>query len=384
VFAVTRNDVDRAGNTTKVDGSAVTSSYNLALDGAAGNDTLAGGAGRDTIFAGAGVDSLSGGAGNDSFVLAAGSTDGEDTIVDLDLGAASSTSPTTVDMLNLSYLDIGSTLAVRLASSSTIGSENVIVANTTAYATSDDMATAIAANAAITATKAAVIWQDTLGTVHLTITTDADGNGTETNIVKFSGLSIVDVASKLTAADLSYSGFTLTGSSQNDLLTGGFAADVLNGGAGADNITGGAGADVIDGGAGDDVLIYTAATDAGALGTVATGAVSVSGNDRIAFVQGAGATGDTINLTAIDANTGTAGDQAFTLNTTAAAITTVAAGQVSSFTGSFDAGTGVFTDDANNGATTNNAVLVVYDVGGTDYAILLTGVTTFVADDVAL
>jgi Ca2+-binding RTX toxin-like protein len=303
VFAVTRNDVDRAGNTTKVDGSAVTSSYNLALDGAAGNDTLAGGAGRDTIFAGAGVDSLSGGAGNDSFVLAAGSTDGEDTIVDLDLGAASSTSPTTVDMLNLSYLDIGSTLAVRLASSSTAGSENVIVANTTAYATSDDMATAIAANAAITATKAAVIWQDTLGTVHLTVTTDAANNGTETNIVKFSGLSIVDVASKLTAADLSYSGFTLTGSSQNDLLTGGFAADVLNGGAGADNITGGADADVMTGGAGADNFVFngTPSSDTGITIALADRIADfLSGTDTISGMGVAGsATGEYTEAAAV-------------------------------------------------------------------------------------
>ncbi|WP_019505636.1 ELWxxDGT repeat protein [Pleurocapsa sp. PCC 7319] len=54
------------------------------LDGSAGNDTLLGGNGKDKLVGGTGDDILTGGAGKDIFVVSPG--DGEDTIVDFELG----------------------------------------------------------------------------------------------------------------------------------------------------------------------------------------------------------------------------------------------------------------------------------------------------------
>jgi Ca2+-binding RTX toxin-like protein len=63
-FTVSRTDADTG--TTSVDGSAVTDTFNLSLDGGAGADTLTGGAGDDTLDGNEGVDVLD---------LSAGGTD---------------------------------------------------------------------------------------------------------------------------------------------------------------------------------------------------------------------------------------------------------------------------------------------------------------------
>ena len=53
--------------------------------GGAGNDRLVSGGGRDTLDGGAGDDTLTGGAGRDIFILRP--DEGEDTIIDFDLGS---------------------------------------------------------------------------------------------------------------------------------------------------------------------------------------------------------------------------------------------------------------------------------------------------------
>jgi Ca2+-binding RTX toxin-like protein len=52
--------------------NASETSYDLTIDGGAGNDALRGGAGNDTLWGGAGNDSLSGGAGSDFLLGGAG------------------------------------------------------------------------------------------------------------------------------------------------------------------------------------------------------------------------------------------------------------------------------------------------------------------------
>ncbi len=84
----------------------------------------------------------------------------------------------------------------------------------------------------------------------------------------------------------------LEGGSGDDTLLGGAGADQLFGGSGADILNGGAGADILNGGSGSDRFVFD----------VADGAV-----DRIADFQ----KGDRIDLTAIDANSGSAASDAF-------------------------------------------------------------------------
>lgn len=90
----------------------------------------------------------------------------------------------------------------------------------------------------------------------------------------------------------------LLGLGGGDRLAGGAGEDRLFGGAGADRLSGGAGRDFLDGGAGADVFVL----DAAALGQP---------HDR---VEGFEAGLDRLSLAALDADPGTAGDDAFVLD----------------------------------------------------------------------
>lgn len=90
----------------------------------------------------------------------------------------------------------------------------------------------------------------------------------------------------------------LTGSNFNDTLSGDAGNNVLNGGSGHDVLNGGSGRDVLTGGAGVDRFVFNSVTD------------SVNGTpDRITdFTR---SVGEKIDVSAIDANTSIAGNQAF-------------------------------------------------------------------------
>jgi Ca2+-binding RTX toxin-like protein len=107
-----------------------------------------------------------------------------------------------------------------------------------------------------------------------------------------------------------FSGFSLTegavlqvsGLDGDDVLTGTAGDDVLIGGAGKDVLAGGRGADLLVGGGGKDVFVYTAVED------------SLPGAGNFDIIKDFHhAQGDTIDLSAIDANTTLSGNQAFHL-----------------------------------------------------------------------
>jgi Ca2+-binding RTX toxin-like protein len=105
----------------------------------------------------------------------------------------------------------------------------------------------------------------------------------------------------------------ITGNSGANKLLGADGNDTLAGGAGVDTLTGGRGNDRMAGGAGADTFVLTADSIT----------VGLRETDRISdFSVG---DGDLINLTAIDADTATDGDQAFT----AVSELTGVAGQIS-------------------------------------------------------
>ena len=123
----------------------------------------------------------------------------------------------------------------------------------------------------------------------------------------------------------------LTGGAGADSLSGGAAADTilgqsgadrLFGGSGADSLSGGAGADALFGGAGRDHLIGGAGADRLQGGTGADRLTGGGGADTFVFASKAQIagdritdfgtmSGDVIDLTAIDANSRKAGNQAF-------------------------------------------------------------------------
>jgi Ca2+-binding RTX toxin-like protein len=99
----------------------------------------------------------------------------------------------------------------------------------------------------------------------------------------------------------------LTGNERNQSITGNSGANTLMGGGGLDSLNGYVGNDVLDGGAGQDYLTGGAGADT--FRFTATSHSAVGAADTVAdFVSGT----DRIDLSLIDANSNTAGDEAFT------------------------------------------------------------------------
>jgi Ca2+-binding RTX toxin-like protein len=127
---------------------------------------------------------------------------------------------------------------------------------------------------------------------------DARGD-TLTGFEDVSGTSYADVIEGDGGANL------LDGRERRDLLAGGGGQDTLHGGAGADTLFGGAGGDVLRGQGGADTFLYTELSDSAPDG---------AGRDRIFGFLTAHPTrvNDVIDLSALDADALTDGDQAFT------------------------------------------------------------------------
>lgn len=92
----------------------------------------------------------------------------------------------------------------------------------------------------------------------------------------------------------------LQGGEGNDKLRGGEGNDLIEAGAGNDRLVGGKGADLLSGGAGRDTFVFN---------TLADSTVKTSGRDTILDFDGKA--GDRIDLSGIDANKGSGGNQAF-------------------------------------------------------------------------
>lgn len=235
---------------------------------ALGNDVIGGGDGNDTLQAGGGSDSINGGAGNDRLISSGAGVylaeTGNDTVL-----AGLGTAETLNGGAGTDWLDARSytgayainlgTGATNFAGESFVNFENVLTAG---------------------------------GNDTLTGTLGANRMNAGTGNDQILGLGGND---------------TLEGAAGNDVLWGGLGNDLLQGGLGNDTLNGGGGADVLNGAAGADVFRFVALNDS---------AVGV-GVDLINGFDGAGgAPGDRFDLSAIDANTLVAGNQAFTFHGT--------------------------------------------------------------------
>jgi Ca2+-binding RTX toxin-like protein len=149
----------------------------------------------------------------------------------------------------------------------------------------------------------------------------------------------------------------LTGNKLNNILTGNSAANILIGNAGTDKLTGGGGADQLTGGPGGDILTGGANADRFIFLNITDSGVSSTGRDTITDFKSM--KGDKIDLSAIDANTSTAGNDAFT-----------SLDQGVSFTNSFINTASLYFDQTAKILYANNDI----DVQA-DFSILLTGVS---------
>lgn len=235
---------------------------NDTLTGGNGNDTLAGGEGDDLIHADAGNDTIDGGNGIDrlSFANAPGGV-----TVDLSLTGAQDTGRGLDIIRNIENLDgsgfgdvlIGNHLANTLNGS---GGSDVLVGGE-----GDDVL-------------------------------NGGGNADTADYSSAYGDVVVDLSAGIATDD----GFGST-----DILTsiehliGGEFDDFLTGNGAANRLVGGLGRDELRGKGGNDVFVFRSADESG---------TSAATRDVILDF----ATGDLIDLSLIDANAGTAGDQAFT------------------------------------------------------------------------
>ncbi len=95
-----------------------------------------------------------------------------------------------------------------------------------------------------------------------------------------------------------------TGNTSNNVLTGNAGANILNGGAGNDSLIGGLGKDNLTGGLGADKFKFNAVAETG-----------ITATTRDIIVDFNHSQGDKIDLSAIDANTALAGNNAFSAPT---------------------------------------------------------------------
>lgn len=217
-FTVTRGSADTG--TTKIDGSAVASSYSMSITGGTGNDTISGGAGNDSISGGIGVDSLTGGSGNDVFTVSNATT--LDVITDFNFG----TSITTIDKIDVgaTYLGGASGADATAALDTTVdtvtlvtgttyagvidGATDVAVFSGTTYANAAALDTALEALAAGTVTQDFfAIYQDTFGVIRVAIVESDGAEGgadfTVTDAFTLSGLTIATIGTLIDTGDFS-------------------------------------------------------------------------------------------------------------------------------------------------------------------------------------
>ncbi|MGK9232265.1 M10 family metallopeptidase C-terminal domain-containing protein, partial [Inquilinus limosus] len=185
-----------------------------------------------------------------------------------------------------------------------------------------------------------------------------DGEGDTTTTHQFDRLVNIEnvIGSKFADTLIGNAGVNvLSGAAGDDTLAGGGGADTLDGGAGLDILLGNAGKDTLSGGAGADLFTFSALGD------------SVFGTRADVITDFRHAQGDRIDLSGIDADTGTAGDQGF------------------SFIGS--AAYSGHAGELRFASTTSSTTTVAGDVDGdgrSDFHIVLTGRIGLTAGDFVL
>ncbi|OWJ66260.1 calcium-binding protein [Inquilinus limosus] len=318
-------------------------SGNDTVAGAAGNDQLFGYAGNDTLAGAAGTDQLDGGAGNDVLRGGAGADH-------LDGGAG-------VDLASYYTSSVG--VSVDLATGQGAGGEAqgdtlTGIENLSGSQGNDTLAGNAGANS-LSGNGGNDVLRGGAGADRLD---GGAGTDTASYYIGAAGVTVNLATGAGSGGDAQ--GDTLTGienvsgSQGSDILVGNSVANTLQGWSGNDVLTGAGGKDTLTGGAGADRFVYASTTH------------SVVGANADRITDFRHAQGDRIDLSAIDANTGTAGNQAFTF-----------------------IGTGLYTHHAGElrFAVSGGVTTIAGDVNGdgtTDFHIQLTGSIALAAADFVL
>jgi Ca2+-binding RTX toxin-like protein len=373
--------IDGLGGNDRLDARALPQSMVLVLDGGAGDDTLIGSANADLLLGGAGNDLVIGARGDDTAFLGAGDDtffwapgEGSDTVeggfgTD-DLAFLGANGAETVDVLanfgratffrDIASINMDLNDVERIQFAALGGADKVTVhdmvgtevtrvgidlagtpGGTAGDGTVDSVTvegTAGIDKISLSSSGAAV----GIGGLQATVVVQHSEAGDLLTIDAGAGDDVIN-AGAVAAGKIS---LTALGGAGNDKLVGSAGADVLNGGAGTDTMTGGAGA---------DRFVFTSPSDS----------VLGAGADKI--LDFSRTQGDRIHLSAIDANTGAAGDQAFTF-----------------------IGNGLFTHHAGElrfAFTSPSATTIAGDINGdgaSDFHIVLNGNIALTAADFVL
>lgn len=245
--------------------------------GLGGDDKLTGKGGDDSLYGGAGNDILDGGTGND--VLDGGP--GNDTL----LGRAGDDVMTGGSGDDIYYVDSLNDIVIETAGGGT-DSVRVTVDN---YALGNDVE-----NGQVWGSTGLALFGNDLANLLIGGSGDDILSGLAGNDTIKGGAGD-DVLFGNTGDDL------LIGNTGNDILLGGDGNDWLNGQDGNDILHGDFGSDTLIGGGGSDRFAYDAVSDS----------TAAAPDQIIDFTPSRTGTGDVIDLSAIDANTTVAGDQAF-------------------------------------------------------------------------
>lgn len=262
----------------RLDASAVTAGRVL-LSGGGGDDTLIGGAGDDSLEGGRGDDLLIGGDGFDR-VIARGDTDF--TLTDTTLTGLGSDRLSGIEYATLigggenNRLDASGFGGLQVVFDGCGGDDTLIgrAAGIDRVRSSGDLDITLSDTQLISARGTAIL-------------SEID----EARLIGYSGNTLFDA--------LAFGGqVVIDAGSGADTLLGGRVADRLHGGMGDDVLIGGLGADRLRGGAGADLFVFRSVAD-----STATARDTIFDLDIAA--------GDRIDLSAIDADSTTAGNQAF-------------------------------------------------------------------------
>lgn len=329
------------------------------LDGGSGDDTLTGGGGNDQLIGGTGRDAMSGGTGNDVYYV----DNSFDTVTEF-AGEGDDVVHSTVSFVltgNIELLllegaagingtgDSGDNRIVGNAASNILdgglGADILVGGQGSDVYIVDNVGDQVIelANEGYDTVKSSISWILGANLEDLVLTGASAINGTgNAGANTLTGNAGDNVLSGLDGND------TLLGGGGSDTLLGGAGGDVLDGGAGNDIINGGSGNNILTGGSGADLFVFTDAS----VRLSGSSAAALQTDQILDFNQAAG---DRIDLSAIDADSTVAGNQAFSF--------------VSNFTQ--HAGEATLIYDA--GANLTTLRLDIDGDGNADYQLRITG-----------
>ena len=386
---LTQNNINAAGN--ELNNIIIGNGGDNTLIGNAGNDTLTGNAGNDYLNGGLGNDNMNGGNGDDTYVVDSILDIVTESIAKLAVGAIGTDGGFDTVQASITYalgLNIDALLLTGLANLNGTGNtlDNYLIGND-----GNNILNGMAGNDILTGglgndSLLGGLGNDTLdGGMGDDQLIGGDGSDTyvvdsvndqvfETNIDAITGGTDLVISSidyvlganlenlNLTGAAVSAAGNALNniiiGNDQNNVLNGNIGNDTLIGGLGDDSLVGGDGNDVLTGGLGSDMLTGGLGADRFVFNFIAESNPSLAEIiTDFSHIQL-----DKIDLSAIDANSNTAINDAFTFATSFTGV----AGQVV-----YDANTFSILADTNGDSAA-------------DFFINIWGVSTLVASDFVL